>query len=313
MGLTISKTILPKDASSFSLIPLHIIQYLDWTQRLVVLNRLNRMFLRMATDDKYFRWLCFRLAKEHGVYVPVKLPTSLRNWRNLFQELYCLKDMWNVSLQTSIKNNETLQENEANEAEAGDIPFEWLPAAPQKTDRCNIAVYARFRPHVETTDKSTTTENDNVLSDLNNGYDGKSRKNRVVLPLHQKLSLIRMANKDCKTNGQALRVLAQEGGWFYDKYLQLQESSSEKNEDNKENDMFTTSQKKSAILINNNSVSRVKVPGKNELEDNNGMIERVESVDSDLNKVVMLTSGCGLREFNYDGKCGLLCSSLVLS
>lgn len=116
----------------------------------------------------------------------------------------------------------------------------------------SISVYARFKPPV---------------------HDGKGarRGRKAVLPLHQRLALIRI-DKSLDSNKEALRVLKDQGAWFKDYQwdeIETPECGNEAaQEDDKPWDLLTSG---------------------------------IKLIDAENNRVVVLDSSKGLREFEFDG------------
>lgn len=87
---------------------------------------------------------------------------------------------------------------------------EQLPLYLQGGDKKKISVYARFspkRPQQLTLTTSVSSDEANSNGDLENEDDDLE----VTLPLHQRLAMIKLSH-NLKSNGQALKVLASEGG-----------------------------------------------------------------------------------------------------
>jgi hypothetical protein len=85
--------------------------------------------------------------------------------------------------------------------------------APIK-ERFKISVYARFRP----SDAIMTTTHSTRQADSKGVIDAPQTKPvEIKLPLHQRLSMIRLARNLTSTK-EALKVLASEGDWFEKKW-----------------------------------------------------------------------------------------------
>eukprot|EP00438_Fugacium_kawagutii_P010196 Skav234228 [mRNA] locus=scaffold1464:247723:254034:+ [translate_table: standard] len=149
---------------SSELHPLNILSFCDWPHR-GICTQLSPS-LRSSLEDGgqgYWHFLCERLAAEHDIYVPSFLRNAedtsgntcpvARDWRELFFELYAIKD---AEKRSRLKQPE--QEKIATSV------------APLKDFKIGVA--ARFRPSLNIS---------NVMDD----EDG------VVLPLHQKVHLVR--------------------------------------------------------------------------------------------------------------------------
>lgn len=134
---------------SSDLHPLNILSFCDWPHRGICtqLSPALRSSLQLEDGQGYWHFLCERLAEEHDIYFPrdgtdpVKKCPVARDWRELFLELYAIKE---ASKRANGENREDFK----------------------------IGVAARFRPSMN-------------ISNLVNDEDG------VVLPLHQKVQLVR--------------------------------------------------------------------------------------------------------------------------
>jgi hypothetical protein len=110
----------------------------------------------------------------------------------------------------------------------------------------NISVYARLKPR---------------SADCNDFRNNR----KIILPLHQRLALIRIDNR-LETSKDALRVLKERGGWFKERWDEIE---SPKAGDDAAKELELT-------------------PG-------------IKMIDSKNARVVVLDSTKGLREFNFDG------------
>jgi kinesin family protein 5 len=122
----------------------------------------------------------------------------------------------------------------------------------ESVNRFKINVYTRFKP------------NPNALLD-----DHDPSSNKVVLPLHQRLALIKMSH-GLRTNRDALQVLRNEGSWFGTQWAEIDRKNG-------------TSRKPSS--------AKAAAP----------LIAGVQSVDPSSGRVVFVTPDVGMREFAFDG------------
>jgi hypothetical protein len=144
---------------------------------------LSKGFFKLLTSENAFKWRLERLHIEYGVYFPPVLPSN-HTWKSLYLELAPRRFLWDGQK----------KESAISEEEDDNI---------QEEDKENkIVVCARMKP------LSTTTPKDSI-----------SENHKVILPLHQRLSLIRMS-RNLKSNGEALRILQVQGGWFGEKWKQ---------------------------------------------------------------------------------------------
>lgn len=127
-----------------------------------------RRLARAASTDASFRWRLGRLHVERGVYHPPVLPDGL-TWRSLHAEQRGIRDLWEGG------------------DEGGCVP---RPEGRDGGDgRFSIRVCTRFRPPRPAAGKC---------------QDPKP----IVLPLHQRLGLIKMSN-NFSSNRDALEILKQ--------------------------------------------------------------------------------------------------------
>jgi len=261
---------------SSDVLPLWLINaltFLSWPERIAVLS-LNRSFAAPLRSDKFWRFLSSRLATEHNVYVPQTLPGVDRSWRSLFLELY--------------KNNRNMWDSHPSSSL---VPLEEGSARYQsEAQGFKISVFARFRPEDEESKKKRLQqENSEIVEE-----SGKE----VRLPLHQRLSMIRMSSGRAMSNREALRVLASEGEWFQKKYQrQLEAAKSSEDEENKTNNssqfLLETDASSTRLRRGERAIDVIKNPEK--------LIARVQSLDSGTGRVVMVAPDVGLREFSFDG------------
>ena len=165
---------------------LSVMAYCTWEDRWAVLAT-SRKLRQLQQSDMFWRWMCSRLEVEHGVYSPVIIPVA-SNFRSLFMELSSSRNMW----------EEVVVSNERT------------PLHLQGGDKKKINVYARFSPKRPEQSQLSTAQ---VSNDGNNdGYfENQDDDVEVTLPLHQRLAMIKLSH-NLKSNGQALKVLASEGG-----------------------------------------------------------------------------------------------------
>lgn len=113
-----------------------------------------------------------------------------------------------------------------------------------------ISVYARFKP-------------------LGSGTGRVNRGRKAVLPLHQRLALIRI-DKALESNSDALCVLKEQGGWFQDRTWDEIERVSERKDVSKD------------------------------INPTNLLTSGIKHIDTDNSRVVVVDLTQGLREFEFD-------------
>ena len=115
----------------------------------------------------------------------------------------------------------------------------------------SISVFARFKP-------------------LNIDCDHIQNGRKAVLPLHQRLALIRISN-GLDSNRDALCVLKEQGGWFKEKWDGIEDSS-------QSDDIAQNSQDNASDLLTSG----------------------IKMIDSKNSRVVVVDPTTGLREFEFD-------------
>jgi kinesin family protein 5 len=159
------------------------------------------------------------------------------SWRLLFKDLFPLRHSW-AAMQGRDSAEQLPSHDDGSEAASG--------------DRFRINVYTRFKP------------NPNAHLD-----DHDALSNKVVLPLHQRLALIKMSH-GLRTNRDALQVLRNEGSWFGSQWAEIDRRNG-------------TSRKPSA--------GKAATP----------LVAGVQSLDPASGRVVVVTPDVGMREFAFDG------------
>ena len=124
-----------------------------------------------------------------------------------------------------------------------------LSHGAEKQKYC-MSVYVRFKPLV--VDRSTT-------------QNGRS----IVLPLHQRLALIRL-DKGLGSNKDALGVLKEQGGWFKERWDEIEKSP-------------------------------VAEDASSQYAKRQELTSGIKMIDSQHARVVVVDSTKGLREFSFDG------------
>ncbi len=268
---TLTQQLLP-DGSSIPAWLIHALGFFSDPDVYQVLQ-LNRNFCLFAKDDRFFKILCINL-RHRGVYVPSALPHSERSWRSLYLELR--PTAWSKSAVST----ECMS----------DVDILKAVQSRQKvnTSRFRINVYARFRPFVENASNSSQDETENEVA---------SGTVRCVLPLHQRLRLIRMSGA-ANTKREALRVLASEGDWFSNKWAAWEAShENARTIGIRDSESSLIEHESYNLLSNEKPLSFSRRTG----QDRQGAVARVQTVDEAMARVVILSADVGLREFTFDG------------
>ena len=244
----------------------------------------------------HYRLLCEQLKSKLLLHVPSELPANM-SYRDLFFELWKYRDVFvpaaagpvdtaedsnasevadgdaveaqdNVSSDAHDANDadgasEVDEEvNEENaEAENMSLPPAEAETAPKlRRDPCEIAVAVRFRP-------ASKRERANA-----------EKRTKVVLPLYQRLQLIRAQQSGSKKNmgiGESLQVLKDSGEWFGDKWAAEDAARAAKE---------------------GTAEQSLKVEKPHPADQG---FARVETVDSSNGEVVMVAPKVGLRRFKF--------------
>ena len=259
-----------------------------WDFRLRDAARLSKSWRRFTQDPFYAEFLCIRLREEHCVFVPVEPPPSLRTWTALFDELYPMRNMWEPTAQHVLfrKAYEEKQNRErfltltasddwtsVHEAEEDHVPpaatAATASAAAAPASRYNVGVCIRFRPAIRAPALRDTAAAAESKAQAQDEAQAAARKARFLLPLHQRLHIIKTREK-CTTK-QAIKRLQDEGGWFDSSWKKKPVSADGSNKEN------------------------------SGLHDGAGSQDaRVQTVDPGRGLVVMVAPSIGMRPFTFD-------------
>jgi hypothetical protein len=273
----------------------HILQFTDWGDRHRA-GSISKRCWKITSSPSFYHWCCQRLAAEHFVYCPVDyVPKS---WKSHLQELYRLKNMWQIypnpsHLRSGEEADQLMVARRDDEA---------------STKLYKINVYARFRPNPAAPVLAKKPEKKDVkaiepspkkekagASEVDKENDPNHNKCvEVNLPLHQRLAMIKLSH-NLTSNKAALKVLAAEGGWFHKKWDSLNATNTDErivvqHEDPKNIPRFRENSEKEVIMAS------------------------VQSVDVDAGRVVMIAPDVGLRLVVrlYSSSCCLLVKKPLL-
>ena len=135
--------------------------------------------------------------------------------------------------------------------EAGDASIGNDASTNGEDEKFSVSVYARFKP-------------------LSKDCERTRRGRKAVLPLHQRLALIRI-DKSLNSNKDALCVLKEQGGWFKEKWDEIEQDSASE------------------------------VQGAKEDQPVDFLTSGIKHIDVETSRVVVVDSTKGLREFEFDG------------
>jgi hypothetical protein len=182
-----------------------ILEFSSWRERSALMMLSKRWWYSTHGDYKFYRFLCTRLSVEHLIYIPSTIPTK-DTWRSVFLDMYHLRSLWFHSDDDATGSAHGRYDNSSINVTAEKY------RAPIK-ERFKISVYARFRPSdvIMTTNSTRQADSKGVID------APQTKPVEIKLPLHQRLSMIRLARNLTSTK-EALKVLASEGDWFEKKW-----------------------------------------------------------------------------------------------
>eukprot|EP00980_Cylindrotheca_fusiformis_P028637 scaffold22620_cov131-Cylindrotheca_fusiformis.AAC.32 len=135
------------------------------------------------------------------------------------------------------------------------------PEAYHDSNRNKVAVCTRMKPLASTTSDDSTPE-----------------LGRVTLPLHQRLSLIRMS-RNLKSNRDAIQVLKMQGGWFAEKWKE---------------------ERKATVLAAGNKPEKRPEADDNDEAPPPSLSGGVHAIDPIKSRLFVVDPTKGLREFSFD-------------
>ena len=173
-----------------------ILKFCGWRDRIALMGLNKHWRDSVFGDDGSWKAMCSFLHREEFVYSAQSVCTS-SSWKELFSELWPLRSRWNKVDTDGDKIVYSAAELLTRER-AGETNLTILPGWKKKAEEYefNISVVVRMRPRRDVTD----TEDNQV--------------EHVVLPLHQRLALIRK-QKSCSKQ-EALQHLFGTSGDFFD-------------------------------------------------------------------------------------------------
>jgi len=188
--------------------------FCDWKTRAWLASLTRWSVASFAAQGAHWEWMCQRLSAESLLFCPPTLG-STSNWRQLFVELFPLRSIFDAEasdgalspskdllarLDRQLEGGEALTEEE--EAASSALLAKRLKVQERKPQTFEVKVCARIKPapvEPEQVDKSQGAGPKNLDMGVS-----------VVLPLHQRLQLIRSERK-CSLK-EARRILWQGSG-----------------------------------------------------------------------------------------------------
>lgn len=263
-----------------------VLSFLDWKQRAeaLVLSKEVRQNLGPAASSTtegdnayYWRFLCERLGEEHNLHVPRSSSNETMpplgvapSWRSLFLELYAMRRRLDGTEQAGV-SSDAAEQTEADEE-------------THKKERFAIMVAARFRAAV--------------------GNQAEEEQQAVVLPLHQKVQIIR--DKYGCNRKEAMEMIVQQRGW---KGTSSPSSNEEEDEDGEENRGASTSASSKSEApaapseeddeeVDGFAVEDEQVDQENVGSDN--LKASILAIREEAGSVLAVAPGVGLRDFAFD-------------
>ena len=205
---------------------------------------LSKRYHKILTSEESFRWRLERMHIEHGIYTLTEFGNE-HSWKSIFVKQHKRRNLWNASQELSSENFDLRQVNK-------------IETPQQKSLNTRISVCVRIKPK---------------KSDLKQDTNEK-----VSLPLHQRLALIKISN-NMNSNREALSVLVQNGEWFNSKWAKTNKKRAidGRNGYEMENECASSVPQASYHL-------------------NQGL----HSVDTRTNTILAIDSTKGIREYNFD-------------
>jgi hypothetical protein len=251
---------------------LSILSNMSWPFRLQLIPTLSKDWNSLSKQNLLKEFYCERLSLENGVYHS-KVPPPGISYSTMFKELFSLRSMW-------VPSQQHLLYRAAFEKKAQRVRFEELTGESNQDDldtsskqdtisptpppsRYSVGVCVRFRPKKETKGASKFNEQEQEEARII-----AAKKSRFLLPLHQRLQLIKI-RENCNTKS-AIETLQNEGAWFDRSWKKKPVASAS---EDKENDSSYGSGSQEA---------------------------RVQSIDSGMGTIIMVTPAIGVRPFKFD-------------
>lgn len=271
-----------------------VLAFLD-VRSAVNVATLSKIFTTLLQDHNFFRLLCQTVSSSSLLYIrpEIHVELGIKNgdeasyWQMCFRHLWQRRKMWvPPSAPAALPNINVETPETSSEGET-------VPPAPPIGDIADgsfsIKVCARFRPLV-----------------ANAGGDNETAK--VVLPLHQKIAMIRQKAKiDGSSNGASIskkeafsRLLSE----MSDKGVGMGVNAG-KGESGMDSVVVVSKPSKSSMedgesstAANTHDASTASKPGGRAADF--GVQTGVLSVNAATSTVLTAAAGCGLREFHFD-------------
>ena len=187
-----------------------ILKFLPRRYRVQTLASLSKRWKYLSNTSQHWHFLARCIAEENCLYITPRLPAA-ESWRRVFFRMWKHKNMWKPKVLSQEQQNELDSihlaglEDAANaygsvqQADTNEPDKETEDTGIEDSNMIQVAV--RFRPK----------KNIKVKSDSEDKENDTSNEQLFVLPLHQRLQIIKLRDKCDST--EALKILYAEGGW----------------------------------------------------------------------------------------------------
>ena len=216
---------------------------------------------------EYYIWRLRRLHIEKGIYSPIFVSSSSNyDWKQMYHEMFQLRYLWNND---NDNNNEISYRSGMNK----DVQKQNTISSSNESD-FHVSVCARFRPK------------------KSQAKDFHQNNKRITLPLHQRLSIIKITNK-ITSNREALKILHDNGGWFHDRKIQVSDNINQDDssgQDCLKSGIHTIDYDKNAFIIVDAIKGLCKIQFDNIMPDTSSQMEVYENTA--MKHVNDLINGC---------------------
>jgi hypothetical protein len=302
----------------------------------IPLLQTTKSLYRLLRTDPCCQFLCKLISRQYGVYIPRVLSDN-ETWKSRLRDVYALRLLWSQRSSFAHGSGFSGNSNDPANANQGEI-------LRGNMKKFKIKVYAKFRPLVHENEESNRsfkalmsphsnsqeviqTQSIDEVNYSSNKEDSLQESIEVTLPLHQRLSMIKMSH-NIKSNRQALKILASEGGWFAAKWNVLAMNNQKQSTRNELSLLDIENRNESNIHYNpvmtGKKAEKLVAKGKKRRYQTLTMIlsalsiiyypflkgcwalilysfSLVQTIDPLKGRVVVVAPDVGLREFSYDG------------
>ncbi|GBG26909.1 Kinesin-like protein [Hondaea fermentalgiana] len=195
---------LPEDPPAWLL---EMLGFLSFADRAAMLS-VNKSWAQLTRWPGWWKAQC-RFAAEHfNLFCPQILPAS-ETWLGFFEDLWSVRHLWSGK-----ENAEARQRREDSRL--------------QDLEGQRIQVFARLKPATQ----ATMDDAQELALDKGEEEEKDAETKAVMLPLHQRLALIKLQFPGREVSSrEALQILQRQGDWFQGAKLEESEETSESAKD----------------------------------------------------------------------------------